>query len=58
MGWGGNKMRDLDMATGKMLPCMKIQLAYSTSFLNVMNTNKIENPEGHACLDLSGQIHA
>lgn len=41
MGWGGNKMRDLDMATGKML-----------------NTNKIENPEGHACLDLSGQIHA
>lgn len=43
MGWGGNKMRDLDTATGKLLPCMKIQLAYSSSFLKVMNTNKTKS---------------
>ena len=58
MGWGGNKLRDLEMATGKLLTPMKIPLAYSTSFLNVMNINKIENPGGHAGADLSGQIHA
>jgi len=51
-------MRDLEMATGKLLTPMKIPLAYSTSFLNVMNINKIENPGGHAGADLSGQIHA
>lgn len=52
-GWGGNKMRDQDMATGNLLPPVKIQLAHSTSFLNVMDTNKIQNPGGYACLDLS-----
>lgn len=47
VGVRGKKMKDQDIAAGKLLPCMKSQLSIQ-NFISECNTNKKENPKGHA----------